>query len=87
MVVRLSESKLGRLSSGVCKPRQHVNRDARVPIDTWRRVPPPITIFPPYNDRSGDDLSVGGGLDLSRCLEQRFQRSWWLGRAWWHVGS
>ena len=24
----------------------------------WRRVPPPMAIFPPYNDISGDDLSL-----------------------------
>ena len=36
----------------------------------WRRVISPMEVFPPYNDRSGDDLSIGGGLGLSRCLER-----------------
>ena len=62
-------------------------RSAGVPIGAWRRVPPLMAVLPPYNDRSGDDLSIGGGLDLSRCLERRFRRLWWLGRAWWRVGS
>uniref|UniRef100_A0A2N9ERA8 Uncharacterized protein n=1 Tax=Fagus sylvatica TaxID=28930 RepID=A0A2N9ERA8_FAGSY len=49
----------------------------------WRRIISSMEVFPPYNDRSGDDLSVGGGLGPSRCLERGFRRSWWLGRAWW----
>ena len=48
----------------------------------WRRIAAPMAVFPLYNDRSGDDLFVGGGLYPRRCLECRFRRSWWLGRAW-----
>uniref|UniRef100_A0A2N9GP11 Uncharacterized protein n=1 Tax=Fagus sylvatica TaxID=28930 RepID=A0A2N9GP11_FAGSY len=41
----------------------------------WRRVISSMEVFPPYNDRSGGDLSIGGGLGPSRCLERRFRRS------------
>uniref|UniRef100_A0A2N9HVQ8 Uncharacterized protein n=1 Tax=Fagus sylvatica TaxID=28930 RepID=A0A2N9HVQ8_FAGSY len=53
----------------------------------WRRVTSSMEVFPPYNGRSGGDLSIGGGLGPSRCLERRFRRSWWLGCAWWRVGN
>ena len=53
----------------------------------WERVTSPMEFFPPYNDRSEDDLSVGGGLGARKFLERRFQRKWWLGRSWWRVGS
>ena len=55
--------------------------------DAWGHVAALMAVFPPYNDRSGDDLSIGGGLYPRRFLESRFRRSWWLGRAWWHVGN
>ena len=45
-------------------------------------MPPPMAIFPLYNDRLGDDLSIDGGVCLKRCLECLFQRLWWLSRAW-----
>ena len=36
----------------------------------WGHLAVAMTVFPPYNDRSGDDLSVGGGSCPSRCLER-----------------
>ena len=32
-------------------------------------VAAPMAVFPPYNDRSGDDLPIGAGLCPRRCLE------------------
>jgi hypothetical protein len=75
------------LSFKRCGGTRRVNIVAGTFSGAWRRVVSPMEVFPPYNNRSGDDLSVGGGLGLSRCLERRFRRSWWLGRAWWRVGS
>ena len=60
-----------------CDSTGCVNIVAETFSGTWRRVISPMEAFPLYNDRSGDDLSVGGGLGPSRCLERRFRRSWW----------
>ena len=35
----------------------------------WGCVVALMAVFPPYNDRSGDNLSIGGGLCPRRCLE------------------
>ena len=60
---------------------ERVNSVAGFFSGAWRRVTSALEFFPLYNDRSEDDLSVGGGLGPSRFLERRFRRKWWLGRA------
>jgi hypothetical protein len=49
---------------------ERVNSVAGFFSSAWERMSSPLEFFPPYNDRSEDDLSVGGGLDPSRCLEE-----------------
>jgi hypothetical protein len=70
-------SKAPDLGFERCGSAGHVNIVAETFSSAWRRVTSPMEAFPLYNDRSGDDLSVSGGLGPSKCLERRFRRSWW----------
>uniref|UniRef100_A0A2N9ECD0 Uncharacterized protein n=1 Tax=Fagus sylvatica TaxID=28930 RepID=A0A2N9ECD0_FAGSY len=55
------------LSFERCGGTRRVNIVAGTFSGAWRRVVSPMEVFPPYNNRSGDDLSVGGGLGLNRA--------------------
>ena len=49
---------------------ERVNNVACFFSGAWEHVACPMEFFPPYNDRSENDLSVGGGLGPSRFLER-----------------
>ena len=66
---------------------ERVNSVAGFFFDTSECVTSPMEFFPSLNDRSEDNLSVGGGLGPSRFLERRFRRKWWLSHTWWRMGS
>ena len=85
-VCRFGAWKLVFWDSNRAAALERVNSVAGFFSGAWRRVTSALEFFPPYNDRSEDDLSVGGGLGPSRFLERRFWRKWWLGCAWWRVG-
>ena len=57
--------KLMFWSANVATVQKRVNMDSGTIVDAWRCVGMPVVDFPPYVDRSGDKLFVGGGLCLS----------------------
>ena len=65
-------SELGSSCFGLRTVRQcegRVNSVTGSFSGAWGRVTAPMAVFPPYNDRSRDDLSIGGSLCPKRCLE------------------
>ena len=86
-VCRFRAWKLVFWASNSTTALERMNNVAGFFSSTWERVTSPMEFFPSYNDRSEDDLSVGGGLGPSRFLEHRFRKKWWLSRSWWRVGA